>query len=96
MQLPPSVAIQNAQIKNGKARAAGTATIKKQRPISSVFSLLSAIWVHMASRWGGDDSEGSAAEKEVVNEQVCLTEGVEGSGTESRGQTQILFTEMPL
>lgn len=63
LQLPPSVAIQNAQIKKGKARAPGTATIKKQRPISSVFSLLSAIWVHMVSRWGGDDSEGSAAER---------------------------------
>lgn len=45
----------------GESKSSGAAAIKKQRPASSVLSLLSTIWVHRVSGWGGDDSEGSAA-----------------------------------
>ena len=57
----------------GESKSLGAAAIKKQRPASSVLSLLSTIWVHRVTGWGGDDSGGS--EKQVGKEQGCFTEG---------------------
>ena len=57
----------------GESKSLGAAAIKKQRPASSALSLLSTIWVHRVSGWGGDDS--GRSKKQVGREQGCFTEG---------------------